>query len=508
MSSSPSNPFSVAPTASSWATRPTSAFGPGVEGVAVLPVYGLGDHGLGLSHDIEEVLGTSLLKTANPVSHANSGVTILPALRFGLSPYHAAIGRIDPDTLHQTLVEIAQGVVRAGFKKLLFLTPSPWNSELVDTASRDIHIDLGIQTFIIEFEGLGLSLHPASPDRTKTQALAAYLSDESPDPTDHGQSRDSNFRPGNWTHLPAIDSNTNFSTEELLRDSAKSLAELFAEVTQSESTTSIDKGDSEREVEAKAALYPTRNRNRYLPALSRKQLLELPRKAESLVIIPVAAIEQHGAHLPVGVDSIIAEAACHGLADRLADEVFFTSPLFYGKSNEHEDFPGTITLSAQSLRRLVTGLVRNLHAEGFRQFALLNTHGGNSSVLSYTIRELQHELGVRLGMLRLKATEGLSAQEKTWGFHAGEWETSIMLYIAPELVEMERAVCHYPALLNDPGKLRPENAPVIFSWKTRDVAPDGVMGDATKGTAEKGERWLNLALDQVATQIRDLLQRP
>jgi creatinine amidohydrolase len=108
-------------------------------------------------------------------------------------------------------------------------------------------------------------------------------------------------------------------------------------------------------------------------------------------------------------------------------------------------------------------------------------------------------------MLRLKASDELNPQERTWGFHAGEWETSVMLAIAPDTVQMDRAICHYPAFLEDPGKLRPENAPATHSWVTRDIAPDGVMGDATKATAEKGRRWLDTALDQLAAQIRDLL---
>ena len=508
MPSSSSDSFSVSPATWSWANRPTTAFPPSTDDVAILPIYGLGDLGLGLSLDVEEVLGASILTTACQTTPPNPAVTVLPPLRFGLSPYQNAMGRVDPDTLHKTLKEIAQGVTRAGYKKLLFWSTSPWNSELVDTASRDIHIEQKIQTFIIELGGIGLSLHPASSDRAKTQALAAHLSDCAPDPTNDGQPRDASFRPGNWTDLPTIEFDTDSSASELFDKSAELLAELISEVSQ---RAPVDAGEAVRirpHSSSPPECYPTHHRDRYLPALSRKKLLQLERKADSIVIIPVAAIEQHGAHLPVGVDSMIAEAACHGLAERLASDLWFCPPLYYGKSNEHEDFPGTISLSAQSLRQLIIALVRNLHAHGFRQFALLNTHGGNSSVLTYTIRELQQELNVRAGMLRLKATEELSAQEKTWGFHAGEWETSVMLAIAPERVEMKRAICHYPASLKDPGKLRPENAPVIFSWKTRDIAPEGVMGDATKGTAAKGERWLKAALDDVAIQIRELLQRP
>lgn len=128
-------------------------------------------------------------------------------------------------------------------------------------------------------------------------------------------------------------------------------------------------------------------------------------------------------------------------------------------------------------------------------------------MLTYILRELQTELKVRAGMLRLSASDELESHERAWGFHAGEWETSVMLAIAPETVNMSKAICHYPVEKGAAGNLRPENAPVTFSWKTRDIAPEGVMGDATKASATKGIRWFYVALDQVADQIRRLLQR-
>ncbi|MBT5901690.1 MAG: creatininase family protein [Opitutaceae bacterium] len=286
------------------------------------------------------------------------------------------------------------------------------------------------------------------------------------------------------------------------------MAELLVEVANRfSSNTLTQQTPASNEVAKTSSPYPAGRRSRYLPRFTRAELDALDGKAEILVVIPIGAIEQHGPHLPLGVDSIIAEVASSGLCSRLPEAVWFGPTIAFGKSNEHDGFPGTLSLSAQSLRGIIKSLVVNLHTEGFRQFAFLNTHGGNSSVLTYTLRELQQELKIRAGMLRLKATDELGLQERTWGFHAGEWETSVMLAIAPETVRMDRAICHYPASLDDPGKLRPENAPATHSWVTRDIAPDGVMGDATKATAEKGRRWLDSALDHMAEQIRALLQR-
>lgn len=249
--------------------------------------------------------------------------------------------------------------------------------------------------------------------------------------------------------------------------------------------------------------YPLSRRSRYLPSLTASALATASAAANSLVIIPVGAIEQHGPHLPVGVDAIIGEATAQALSLRLPADapVWFGPSITYGKSNEHHTFPGTISISAKSLRRQLLALAHQCQALGFRHFALLNTHGGNSAVIDYTLREIQSELGLRVDHLRVPSTPELSPQESAWGFHAGEWETSLMLALAPALVDQSQAVCHYPARLTDPGQLRPESAPAIFSWQTDDIAPDGVMGDATAATAGKGTRWFNAAMDQLTASL-------
>jgi creatinine amidohydrolase len=98
-----------------------------------------------------------------------------------------------------------------------------------------------------------------------------------------------------------------------------------------------------------------------------------------------------------------------------------------------------------------------------------------------------------------------SPQEAAFGFHAGEWETSLMLAASPGLVHMDRAVCEYPARLDAPGVLRPEGAAAVFAWKTADLSKSGVMGDATLATPEKGRRWLDEASAALARRIEALL---
>ncbi len=510
MTSRPTISLACLPASASWAHHSTTAFADVAGDLVVQPVHGLVDHQVGLCWDVEEVVASVLLNESTGHLPQEVKLRVLPPLRSAHSPYRPALFSPEPEDLRATLLQIARGIKQTGARKLAFLSTNPWNSEIVDVASRDIRIELNLQTFVVELGGLGLSLHPRSADRGRVQALASHILGQKPENTPSGGApRDIGFRPGNWMEYPPLAPVEPFDAEVLIEQAGKRLAGLWSEIA--------DRAPLENESIAAPApattrpplsrvhpvLYPIGRRSTYLPALTMSQT-ELLARQNPLVIIPVGAIEQHGPHLPVGVDSIIAESAAEGLARRLGDAVCFAPTLNYGKSNEHHDFPGTIDLGADLLQRSIITSVRQMHKLGFRQFAILNTHGGNSSVLVYTSRQLQIELGVRIGMLRLPGCDELSEQERTWGFHAGEWETSVMLAIAADTVLMDRAICHYPASIGDPGELRPENAPAVYSWKTRDIAPDGVMGDATRATVEKGRRWFEAALDEVAESIRSL----
>ncbi|MDF9826276.1 creatinine amidohydrolase/Fe(II)-dependent formamide hydrolase-like protein/REP element-mobilizing transposase RayT [Ereboglobus sp. PH5-10] len=236
----------------------------------------------------------------------------------------------------------------------------------------------------------------------------------------------------------------------------------------------------------------------YLPSFTPAQIDALPDKHNALVIISTGAIEQHGPHLPVGVDAILGQALLAGTLPKLSAEtarrVFVAPPLTFGKSNEHDGFPGTITVSARTLRRVLCEVAAELCSMGFGRIAILNTHGGNSPVIVYTLREIQSTLGMRAGMLKAPLSPELSEHEAKNGIHAGEWETALMLACAPELVRMDKAVREYPA--------RPLDS---FAWMTRDVSQSGVMGDATAATAEKGRAWMDAATAALAARISRLL---
>lgn len=249
--------------------------------------------------------------------------------------------------------------------------------------------------------------------------------------------------------------------------------------------------------------YPT-YRDRYLPALTLKEILSLPEKSSALVIIPVGAIEQHGPHLPVGVDSLIGQARLDRTLPLLPEiaNVWVAPAIQIGKSNEHTGFPGTLVVSKTVLRRQLLAIASQLKEWGFRSIAVLNTHGGNRQVLAYTTREIEDELGLAVHPLPYSSGLDLNPQESAFGFHAGQVETAIMLEIMDEgTIDMTRAQCEYPARIGDSGQLRPESAPAIFSWVTVDVSTSGVMGDATAAKKDWGRNWLDAECKSLAASI-------
>jgi creatinine amidohydrolase len=240
--------------------------------------------------------------------------------------------------------------------------------------------------------------------------------------------------------------------------------------------------------------------------LNWKQVDALPRES-TLLILPTAAIEQHGHHLPLATDILINNFLLgHALAKLPAElPVYALPPVHYGKSNEHIGFPGTLSVSAATFMAVLRDIGASLSSAGFQKLVLYNTHGGNTSLIDVMARDLRAEFGLRTFALHGSggiAFEGLSEQERAHGFHAGEVETALLLAAAPELVDRSAYTVNYIANVAKPDLLKPENAPATFAWLTRDIAASGVMGDPRPATAENGKRWL----DQAATRLAAALQ--
>jgi creatinine amidohydrolase len=244
--------------------------------------------------------------------------------------------------------------------------------------------------------------------------------------------------------------------------------------------------------------------------LNWKQVDALPRD-RTLLILPTAAIEQHGHHLPLATDTLINNVVLGRALDLLPAiaPVYALPPVCYGKSNEHLGFPGTLSVSSTTFMAVLRDLGASIAAAGFQRLVLFNTHGGNTSLVDVMARDLRAEFGLRTFTIFGSggATfEGLNPQERTYGFHAGELETAYLLAATPDLVDTSTYTVNYIASIHDKKLLAPENGAANFAWLTRDIAPSGVMGDPRPATAANGELWLNAAAKRIAAVLQEILE--
>jgi creatinine amidohydrolase len=214
-----------------------------------------------------------------------------------------------------------------------------------------------------------------------------------------------------------------------------------------------------------------------------------------IAVLPLAAVEQHGPHLPLGVDTFIAEAYLERVGRLLPDDlpVTFLPVQRVGVSAEHLSYPGTLTFSATTAIAAWTELGDCLVRAGLRKLVLVTSHGGNVAAMELVARDLRTRLGVlavTVGWHRFGYPDGtFTAEEKKHGIHGGDIETSLMLAAMPGTVRMDRAPNATPATIEMAREFKWLGAyrPAGFAWMTQDLNPTGAIGNATLASAEKGE---------------------
>jgi creatinine amidohydrolase len=232
--------------------------------------------------------------------------------------------------------------------------------------------------------------------------------------------------------------------------------------------------------------------------------------ARWIAVLPVAAVEQHGPHLPLGVDGFINEGyLARAMALLPASLPVTVLPLqWVGKSDEHLAFSGTLTLSPETAIRSWIEIGEGVFRAGVRKLVMINSHGGNGAVMELVARDLR----VRLGMLAVTASwsrfgypDGLFTEaERTHGIHGGAIETALMRAIRPDAVREDKVAdfkSEAVAMEREFKWLRTDR-PAGFGWMTQDLNDAGALGDARAGTREKGEA----ALEHGARSFIELLE--
>ena len=245
--------------------------------------------------------------------------------------------------------------------------------------------------------------------------------------------------------------------------------------------------------------------------------------ARTIAVLPVAATEQHGPHLPLSVDSVLADGIVAASLPHLAPElsVLFLPTQAVGLSPEHARFPGTLTLRAETVLRLWTDIGESVAAAGVRKLLLFNSHGGQVSVLDLVARDLRARLNLLVYScswfnLPLHDAQGqdlnalFSAEEHRFGIHGGEIETSMMLALAPQRVQMDQAR-HFAST----AQARAQQFPILgnghsakLGWQTQDYHPAGAVGNAAAATAAKGDALVQAAGRSLAQLLAELDRLP
>ena len=236
---------------------------------------------------------------------------------------------------------------------------------------------------------------------------------------------------------------------------------------------------------------------------------------QTVVVFPIGSVEQHGNHMPLGTDTILAHEVALAAA-RATENVVVLPPPWYGFSAHHMRFPGSVTLRAETLMAVVEDVVAAVVGHGFRRVLVVNGHGGNGGVIDVLASTLGHKHYGKARIVTLTyfalardAIAALRRSEAGGMGHACEFETSLVQHVRPDLVKIERAVTTYP----DPGS-RYLTTDLIGSQAVRvyhdfgDLSPTGTLGDPSLASPEAGRAFFDGAVGALAAFIADFRQWP
>ena len=232
-----------------------------------------------------------------------------------------------------------------------------------------------------------------------------------------------------------------------------------------------------------------------------------------IAVLPIASIEQHGPHLPVCTDACANQAVIERTLELLPDDLPVTVlPMMpVGKANEHSAFPGTLSLSSETVKRLWTEIAESVHRVGIRKLVFFNSHGGNRRILPVVAREIRARLDMLVIVASLSSDirgDLFPEDERRYGIHGGSIETSRMLYLRPDLVNMGKAENFESTMADLAKEFQQLPVSAAIAWQAQDLNPAGVVGNARDADAERGRQLVEHAAVQFAAVLAEVHRLP
>jgi creatinine amidohydrolase len=230
---------------------------------------------------------------------------------------------------------------------------------------------------------------------------------------------------------------------------------------------------------------------------------------ESIAIVPIGSAEQHGPHLPLNTDFVVADSLARDMLAAYGDELdlLLLPSMAISKSNEHAWSAGTLWLSATTMLTVLDEIARCVATTPVRKLVFLNGHGGNSALLQVASRDILLAHGLRTFVMHPSVPPDQGGQspaaELGMGIHAGLEETSVMLHLRPDLVRLELGKRGVPEHLASFERVR-FGGPVSFGWLSDDFGTDGTLGDPTGATAEHGQRRYEAMITTAGQSLREI----
>lgn len=232
---------------------------------------------------------------------------------------------------------------------------------------------------------------------------------------------------------------------------------------------------------------------------------------DSIVVQPTGAVEHHGPHLPLVTDFLLADHIGGAAVERAAAEgldVWQLPTLAFTKSDEHSWAPGTVWLDESTMFDTAVQIGRAVALMGAGSLVFANGHGGNVALLQVALREIRKRYGLKTFLMptlaRTPGPSGEDADERGLGIHGGAAETSMILHLRPDLVDMTKAERWVPDHLAEFEKIRFNGGPVSFGWLSNDFGTPGVVGDASRATAAYGQALWDRSLDEAVASLHEI----